>query len=80
MNENKNKMIRLRVKEIAQERNISMMKLSRMSDVSFNTIRRIFKQPDKPVNTDTLDKLSRALGVSVNDLMIQLEDPPTSTH
>ena len=35
--------VRLRVKEIAKEKGYSMGKLSRVSDVAYNTIKRMFK-------------------------------------
>lgn len=69
-------MIRLRIKEVAQERHIAMGKLSRMSDVSFNTIKRIFRDPYYSINTNTLDKIARALGVSSHDLLVDEDTPP----
>jgi hypothetical protein len=37
--------VRLRVKEVAKEKGIGMGKLQRMSDVAYNTVRRIYKDP-----------------------------------
>lgn len=61
--------IRLRVKEIAQSKGISQGKLSRLSDVSLNTIRRIWSEEGYVTTTETLDKIARALGVSPLDLI-----------
>jgi DNA-binding Xre family transcriptional regulator len=66
-------MIRLRVKEIAQAKGISQGKLSRMSDVDDNTIKRIYRNPTAVVTTETINKLAKALGVSTMELM---EDVP----
>lgn len=66
--------IRLRVKEIAQSKGISQGKLSRLSDVSLNTIRRIWSQKGYITTTDTLEKLARALGVRVADLFEEIPD------
>ncbi|MBE3561371.1 MAG: helix-turn-helix transcriptional regulator [Ktedonobacteraceae bacterium] len=66
-------MIRLRVREIAQAKGISQGKLSRMSDVDDNTIKRIYRNPTAIVSTETINKLARALGVSTMELM---EDVP----
>lgn len=60
--------IRLKVKEIAEEREISMSKLSRMSDVHYNTIRDIFIHPYRDVALSTLYKLAVALNVDIHDL------------
>jgi DNA-binding Xre family transcriptional regulator len=61
-------MIRLRVKEVAKEKGFSMGRLSRASDISFTTIKRMFDDPDYSVTTFTLDKLARALDVHPADL------------
>ena len=69
-------MIRLRVKEIALEKGISQGRLSRLSDVDDNTIKRIYRNPTANVNTETLNKLARALGVSALELMEDIPDNP----
>ncbi len=68
-------MYRLRVKEIATARGFNMSKLSRASDVSFSTIKRIFRDPYQPVGVDTLHKIAQALGVSTSEL---IEDVPVN--
>ncbi len=67
-------MIRLRIKEIAQAKGISQGKLSRMSDIDDNTIKRIYRNPMANVNNDTLNKLARALEVSIHDLIEEVPD------
>jgi hypothetical protein len=37
--------VRLRVKEVAKEKGISMGKLQRDADVAYNTVKRMFKDP-----------------------------------
>ena len=67
-------MLRLRVKEVAKEKQMSMSKLSRASDVSYKTVKRIYDNPTNPIGTDTLEKLAKALGVPVVSL---LEEVPS---
>ena len=67
-------MIRLRVKEIAQAKGISQGKLSRMSDVDDNTIKRIYRNPTAIVSTETINKLAKALDVSTMELMEDIPD------
>jgi len=67
-------MIRLRVKEIADEKKISRTRLSRLADTNYKTIDAIFKDPFKEVTTTTLNKLARALDVSVADLIEEVPD------
>ncbi len=66
-------MIRLRVKEVAQEKGFSLGKLSRASDVAYNTVKAIYRNPYKEVTTTTLNKLAGALGVPASEL---IEDVP----
>jgi DNA-binding Xre family transcriptional regulator len=67
-------MIRLRIREIAEEMGYNMSSLSRKSDVSFKTVKRLWKDPHQTANTDTLEKLAKALGVSVRDLIEDVDD------
>ena len=69
-------MVRLRVKEVAQQKGFSMGKLSRVSDVSYNTIKRIYDDPYYSITTVTLGKLAKALGVPTAEL---IEDTPDDT-
>ena len=66
--------LRLRVREIAEKKGISMGKLERLADLSHPTIRDIFRNPFKEVTTTTLAKLATALGVSVSDLFEEVPD------
>ncbi len=69
-------MLRLRVKELAEERGYNMSTLSRASDVSFTTIKRYFKKPFSYATTDTLEKIALTLGVEVGDLVERVSDVP----
>lgn len=62
-------MIRLRVKEIAEEKGISMRKLAASADIAYNTLRTIYRNPYRQVTTTTLERLARALGVPVIELI-----------
>jgi DNA-binding Xre family transcriptional regulator len=56
-------MIRLRVKEVAQEKGFSQGRLSRVANIDENTLKRIYRDPYAIITTETLDKLAKALGV-----------------
>ena len=62
-------MLRLRVKEIAQQQGLGQGKLARMADIDIKTLARIYKNPYAEVSSVTLDKLAHALSVSVADLI-----------
>jgi DNA-binding Xre family transcriptional regulator len=66
-------MLRLRVKEIAQQQGLGQGKLARMADMDIKTLARIYKNPYAEVSSVTLEKLARALSVSVADLIEEVD-------
>jgi len=69
-------MIRLRVKEIADAKKISMNRLARSADVDYKTVQRLFRYPDADVSLHTLDKLAWSLGVTPGDLIDYIPTSP----
>ncbi len=66
----KGRMHRLRIKEIAESKNINMSKLSRIADVNFNTVRAIWHNPQRDVSLAVLIKIAHALKVEVSELYV----------
>ena len=66
-------MLRLRVKEIAEAKGMSIAKLARKADLDNRTVYRIVHDPFAEITTITLGRLAEALEVSVKDL---IEDAP----
>jgi DNA-binding Xre family transcriptional regulator len=66
--------IRLRIKEVARKKGVSMGKLQRDADVAYNTVKRMYKNPYHVITTETLGKLARALGVSPGELIEEVPD------
>jgi DNA-binding Xre family transcriptional regulator len=69
-------MIRLKIREIAESKGINQGQLSRLSDVGYSTIRRIFDDPYYSVNFTTLEKIAKALGIPATDLIEEVPDTP----
>lgn len=69
-------MVRLKVKEIARQKGISMGKLSRASDISYRTVQRIYNDPKYIPTIPTLEKLAKVLGVSTAELIEDVPDDP----
>lgn len=67
-------MLRLRVKEIAQQQGLGQGKLARMADVDIKTLARIYKNPYAEVSSVTLEKLARALSVPIVDLIEEVNE------
>ncbi|WP_084659087.1 MULTISPECIES: helix-turn-helix transcriptional regulator [Thermogemmatispora] len=69
-------MIRLRLREIAEQKNISMSQLAKLADVDYRTVRKIFRDPSAIIDSDTLDKLCWALEVTPAELIYYEPTPP----
>lgn len=67
-------MLRLKVKEVARAKGISMAKLSRIADLNPRTLQAIYADPYRDVAYSTLLKLAKALNVDVSDLTEEVPD------
>jgi DNA-binding Xre family transcriptional regulator len=65
---------------VAEAKGINMTLLSHKSYVALNTIRAMYRNPYRTVNTDTLQRLAEALGVSVFDLLEEVSDDESKSH
>jgi DNA-binding Xre family transcriptional regulator len=68
------RMIRLRVREVAQAKGISMAKLGRMADLNQRTMQAIYNDPYRDVAYSTLVKLAKALDVGITELTEEVPD------
>jgi DNA-binding Xre family transcriptional regulator len=69
-------MIRLRVKEIAEAKKISMTRLARIADVDYKTVRKLFRDPYSEIGLVTLDKVAWALHTEPAELIEYKRTPP----
>jgi hypothetical protein len=67
-------MLRLRIKEVAEEKGYNMSSLSRASDISFTTIKRLWTRPYSGANINTLEQIARTLKIPVSALYEELSD------
>jgi len=61
-------------KELAEERGISLSRLSRIADVSYKTVQAMFRHPEQGFNTKTLERIANALHVEMGDLFENVPD------
>ena len=67
-------MIRLKIKELAQEKGISQYRLAKDSGVDIRTVQRIFRDPYRIITTETLDRFARVLQVDASELVESVAD------
>lgn len=73
--------MRLRVRELAENRGIGMKRLARLADTSEITVRKIWRPEDFPTYIPTipiLERLARVLEVPFTDLFVP--DPPADAQ
>lgn len=68
---------RLRVKEVLDEKKVTLGKMQRGADIPFSMARRLIKDPNYIPSIPTLEKVARYLGVSIQDLYEYNEDLPS---
>ncbi len=66
--------LRLRVREVAQEKGFSMGKLERAAGLSHPTVRDVWRIPDRDITLSTLARLATALGVHTWELYEEVPD------
>lgn len=62
-------MIRLRIRELAEEKGISIYRLSQAASVDYKTVKRLWYAPSSHTTTKTLAKIADALAVHTADLI-----------
>lgn len=65
---------RLRIKELAEQQNLSRTRLSQRSEVAYNTVRKLWKDPYADVSLWTLQRLADVLKVDVKELIESVPD------
>ena len=68
---------RLRIKELAQERNMNITVLARKAEIAYTTAHNLWHDTVEQLNRRTLDRVALALGVNVSDLFGGSPDPTT---
>jgi DNA-binding Xre family transcriptional regulator len=66
--------IRLKIREIAEAKKVSQRQLSLRSGVDDRTIHRIWMDPYRNIETITLDKIAKVLGVDASELIESVPD------
>jgi transcriptional regulator with XRE-family HTH domain len=62
-------LLRLRVKEIAQAKGMGIAKLSRLADISYKTIQKIWRNPYHDASLSTINRIAKVLDVPATGLL-----------
>ncbi len=66
--------VRVKLKELRDSRNISQNELARLMEMSLANIQKIEYNKAKSIPLDTLDKLCEILECEVGDLLVRIPD------
>jgi transcriptional regulator with XRE-family HTH domain len=66
-------LLQLRIKEVAQAKGVGLAKLSRLADISYKTIQKLWRNPSHNALLSTLNRIAKVLNVAALEL---LEDVP----
>lgn len=69
--------VRLKVKEIAENKGYSQGFLGRKANVDVRTMRKVFRNPYASITLVVLGRLADALGVDASELIESIPDEPT---
>jgi transcriptional regulator with XRE-family HTH domain len=67
-------MLKNRVRQVAEPRGYTMTRLAKETGISFNTIKRLWKNPNLGGNIDTLNRIAKVLNISLSDLFEDVPD------
>jgi transcriptional regulator with XRE-family HTH domain len=67
-------LLRLRVKEVAQEKSVGMAKLSRLSDISYKTVQKIWRNPYHDASISTINRIAKVLNIPATDLLEDISE------
>lgn len=62
------------MKDIAESKGYTMTSLARETGISFNTIKRLWKNPELGANIDTLTRIAKVLKVGIGELIEDTSD------
>lgn len=71
-------MERLRIKELANTRELNIAQLARRADMSYTTVYDLWNGKAKDVSVKTLDRIAAALGVSTRELFAEGAETPAA--
>lgn len=66
--------VRLKVREITEQKGHSRTWLSYNAQIQYDTVTRIWNKPETDASITTLLKIAHALGVDVSELYEEVED------
>lgn len=66
--------VRLRIKEVAEQKGISRYKLHMRTEIALTTIKRLYREPYSEIKLGTLARIADVLNCSICELFEEFED------
>ena len=71
-------MLKVKIREIADAKNISRTQIAKRSGLDYKTVQRLWNDPYKNVDLVTLDRLCVGLDVDPGELLERVKDAPNA--
>lgn len=65
---------RLKIKEVAEAKKMSMGRLSRLANITYNNLKAMYRNPYREISITTLARLATTLNVEPGDLLELVPD------
>ncbi|WP_340031149.1 helix-turn-helix transcriptional regulator [Paenibacillus sp. FSL K6-1122] len=72
--------VKIKIKEVLKQRNLTQKQLESMSGVSQARISKLTKEDRQEVNLEMLTRIAAALGITDISELIQFEEVPDNEH
>lgn len=72
--------VKSNLKKILDERNISIRQLASMTDLKFETLRRLYNDDTKQYQRDTIGRICEILEIKIGDILVLIEDGTEENH
>ena len=72
--------VKSNLKMILDERNISIRQLASMTDLKFETLRRLYNDDTKQYQRDTIGRVCEILEIKIGDILVLIEDGTEENH
>ena len=70
-------MVRLQIRELAEQQGLNITELSRQARIGYSTAHALWHDKPENLNRTVLSKIARVLGVQVRDLFAEDEENPS---
>lgn len=74
------KRVKSNLKEILDQKGMSIRKLTELTGLKFETLRRLYNDDTKQYQRDTIGRICEVLEIEIKDLLVLIDDDTQENH